>query len=96
MMQFSPVLVLVRDTYGTTDAVVSSNGTVFLIVLAILDLPSVYLLDSGKTQGRGMYIWFKIAALLTLVGQYLRYLSLVYYPDKFYLTIFPCLLMAIG
>ena len=56
------------EGYETNDFIVSSNATVFLIILAILDLPSVYLIESGKTQGRGMMIWFKIACVLTLVG----------------------------
>lgn len=95
-MQFSPVLTIVRDAYNTTDFIISSNATVFLITLAILDLPSVYLLDSGKTQGYGMFIWFKIAALLTILGQWGRYFSLVWYPDQFWITIIPCIMMAIG
>lgn len=96
MMQFSPVLAIVRDAYNTTDAIISSNATVFLIILAVLDLPSVYLLDSGATQGRGMFIWFKIAAFLTIIGQWGRYFAILWYPDQFWLTVIPCIVMAIG
>ena len=81
MMQLSPVLSIVRDAYQTSDFIVATNATVFLIILAILDLPSVYLLDSGKTQGYSMAICFKIASLLTIVGQWGRYFSLGWYPD---------------
>lgn len=68
MMQFTPVGSLIRDAYETDDFIVTSNASVFLIVLAVLDLPSVLALDSGKTQGYGMMIWFKIAAVLTILG----------------------------
>lgn len=68
MMTFTPVAALVRDGFEVGDFVVSSNASVFLFVLAVLDLPSAYLLDSGETQGEGMAKWFKIASFLTILG----------------------------
>ena len=96
MMQFSPVLAIIIDAYETTDLVVSSNGTVFFIVLAILNFPSVYLLEQGQTQGEGLNKYFKIAAVLTVIGQWGRYLFLKWFPDDFSLTLIPCVIMATG
>ena len=90
------MLAIIIDAYETTDFVVSSNATIFLIVVAILNFPSVYLLDSGKSQGYGMYVWFKIASFLTILGQWGRYFSLKWFPDDFWVTMIPCTVMAIG
>ena len=76
--------------------VVSTNATMFLILLAILDLPSVYLLDSGKTQGKGMYLWFKIGSLLTILGQWGRWFCVKAFPNDFWLTIIPSSICALG
>lgn len=81
MMILSPITAVVSDAYETNDFIVTSNATIFLIVIAILDLPSVYMLDSGKSQGYGMMVWFKIGSLFTIVGQWGRYMAVVYYPD---------------
>ena len=49
MILFTPVGGYIRDTYHTTDSVITSNVTVFHIIVAVLDLPSVLLLDAGRT-----------------------------------------------
>jgi hypothetical protein len=81
MILFTPVSGFVRDTYHTTDSIITSNVTVFHITVAILDLPSVLLLDSGRTQGFGMIVCFKIAFAFTIIGQWGRYIALTYFPD---------------
>ena len=68
MTILAPVATIVRDAYGTNDNVISSNATVFYIIGAVLDIPSVFMLDSGKSQGAGMAIWFKIACAVTILG----------------------------
>lgn len=65
-------------------------------MIAILDLPSVYMLDAGRTQGYGMMVWFKISSFLTVIGQWGRYLAVLYYPDQFWITIIPAGIIALG
>lgn len=96
MMVFSPITAILRDAYETTDTMVDSNATVFFIVTLIVNFPSVYLLESGETQGKGMSTWFRRACILTIVGQWGRYLSIVLFPNEFWLTIFPAGMIAIG
>lgn len=92
----TPIGVLVKDAYHTESFIVSSNNIMFYVMLFVLIVPCVYLLDSGRTQGHGMMIWFKIACTCTIVGQWGRYLVLAYFPDQFWLTIVPSGVIGIG
>lgn len=96
MILFTPISGFVRDAYNTNDSIISSNVTVFHIVVAILDLPSVLLLDSGRTQGFGMIVCFKISFALTIIGQWGRYFMLTWYPDEFWHTIIASGIIALG
>lgn len=96
MIIFSPVATLIRDAYQTSDSVVTTNVTVFHITVAILDLPSVFMLDVGKKQGFGMMMCFKISFALIILGQWGRYLVVVYYPDQFWMTIIASVVIAMG
>ena len=96
MILFTPLSGFVRDAYNTTDSIVSSNVTVFHIVVAVLDLPSVLLLDAGRSQGYGMIVCFKISFAFTIIGQWARYLALTWYPDDFWTTIIASGIIALG
>ena len=96
MIIFTPLSSFVRDAYHTSDSVLSSNVTIFHITVAILDLPSVLLLDSGCTQGFGMLVCFKTAFAFTIIGQWGRYLALTWYPDSFWTTIIASGIIALG
>ena len=96
MILFTPVGGYIRDTYHTTDSIITSNVTVFHIIVAVLDLPSVLLLDAGRTQGQGMIICFKISFALTIIGQWGRYLALTWFPDHFWTTIVASGIIALG
>jgi hypothetical protein len=96
MMVFTPVSAILRDAYETNNAVIDSNATIFFIMCLLLNIPSVQLLESGDSNGDGMALWFKISSLLTLVGQWGRYITLIMFPNDFWLTIFPAALIAFG
>ena len=96
MSIFSPISVILRDAYQTSEEIVDSNATVFFVLNLLVNLPSVYLLESGNSQGEGMSIWFKRAAVATMVGQWGRYMAVIIYPEAFWLTIFPSAIIAFG
>lgn len=96
MMIFSPITALLRDAYETKASIIDSNATIFFILTIIVNLPSVYLLESGSTSGEGMFKWFKKAALLTIIGQWGRYMTILMFPDQFWLTIIPAAVIALG
>ena len=96
MMIFTPVSAILRDTYQTTDAVIDSNSTIFFIMSLLVNIPSVYLLESGDSYGEGMANWFKIASILTIVGQWGRYVIILYFHDDFWITIIPAAIIAFG
>lgn len=96
MIVWSPISTLIRDAYATQDSVITSNVTVFHIIVATLDLPSVFLLDSGKSQGYGMMCCFKVSFALMIMGQWGRYLVVTYYPEEFWMTIIASGMIALG
>lgn len=49
MMVFSPITAILRDAYETSDIVIDSNAIVFFIFNLAVNIPSVFLLESGDT-----------------------------------------------
>ena len=95
-MIFTPVSAILREAYETNDIVIDSNATIFFIMCLLFNIPSVHLLESGDSNGEGMAVWFKRASLLTLMGQWGRYVTLLLFPNDFWMTIFPAALIAFG
>lgn len=92
MMVFSPITAILRDAYETSDNVVDSNAAVFFIFNLLINIPSVFLLESDD----GMSKWFKRASLLTILGQWGRYLAITIFPNQFWITVFPAAMIAFG
>ena len=65
---WAPVGSLIRDAYETHDYWVSGQSTIFLLITALLDLPSVRALDYGKKPGYGMMLSLKASAFITIFG----------------------------
>lgn len=93
---FSPVTALLRDTYQTSESIIDSNATVFFIINIIFNLPTVFFLESGETEGEGLSKWFKISGFLMILGQWGRFLVIKHFPNQFWLTIIPAAIIAIG
>ena len=83
MMTFSTVSGLIADIYGVKIALVNSHVSIFLIAAIVMQVPSVYAIERF-----GLSASFKIAAIVTVVGSWLRYFC-VFSFDSFVLMLVP-------
>lgn len=90
MMTFSTVSGLVSDIYEVKIALVNSCVSIFLISSIIMQIPSVYAIEKF-----GLSFSFKTAAILTVVGSWLRYFC-VFNLNSFTLLLIPQSLIALA
>ena len=90
MMTFSTVSGIISDVYEVRLAVVSSCVSVFLISSIIMQIPSVYIIEKF-----GLSYSFKLAAILTIGGSWLRFICLGSF-DNFEILMAPQSLIALA
>lgn len=90
MMSFSTVSSLIADIYNVKIALVNSCVTIFLIAAIVMQVPSVYAIERfGLTSS------FKVAAVVTVVGSWMRYFCIFTF-DSFTLMLVPTVLIALA
>ena len=87
---FAPIALDVSEIYEINILFVNMCVIVYFIAYLVANYPSIYLLDMGDEQGKGVYYCLKIATFVQLCAAWGRFLA-IKYTDNFYILLgFQC------